>query len=371
MRVLFVVRPDLERFRGGDTTQILATAGGLRDLGVEVELAQRVPDSLRGIDVVHLFHLDRLWENVPHLRAVGAARPVVLSPIWWPKDDYNAHSRRGLQGAISRAVGTRVFDSMRLAVRSFVAFKEAPSRRTLPRPSSWMFLRRSRELLSTAAIVLPNSLAEVRRLQEGFGLTFPYAVIPNGVAPAEPAPTGDGCDDAGEEHFDVLCVARLEPRKNQHLLIDALRDSDLSVGFAGAAGRFDTDYEALLRASATDRMTFLGPVGRDRLPGLYRSARVHVLPSWFETPGLSSLEAASHGCRIVVGDCEPVREYFGHHAVYCDPRSVDSIREAVHRALATRDDELVGLVNERFTWPAAANATLDAYETAMAGRSAR
>lgn len=370
MRALFVVRPDLERFRGGDTTQILATANALGDLGVDVELVETVPESLGGVDVVHLFHLDRLWENVPHLRAIGGRRPVVLSPIWWPKDDYNAHSRRGVQGAIARVVGTRSFDAMRLTVRSLVAFKEAPSLRTLPRPSSWMFLRRVRELLGTAAMVLPNSLAEVRRLEEAFGLDFPYAVIPNGVDPALEAPT----DAASEDHaqgFDVLCVARLEPRKNQHLVIDALRDSELTVGFAGACGRFDTDYETQLRDAATDRMTFLGPVGRERLSALYRSAKVHVLPSWFETPGLSSLEAASHGCRIVVGECEPVREYFGEHAVYCDPGSVESIRQAVRHALDTTDGELAGLVNERYTWAAAGRATLDAYECALRGGSHR
>lgn len=364
MRALFVVRPDLERFRGGDTTQILATARALNDLGVEVEIVDQVPASLAGFDIVHLFHLDRLWENVPHLRAVGGRRPVVLSPIWWPKDEYNAHSRRGVQGAISRAVGTRLFDSMRLAVRSFVAFKDSPSVRTVPRPSAWMFLRRARELLGASAVVLPNSLAEVRRLEEGFGVEFPYVVVPNGVDPAGPQVPDTVAYD-GEEWIDVLCVARLEPRKNQLKLIEALGDTDLTVAFAGASGRYDTDYETMLREAAGERMSFLGPVAREHLPGLYRSARVHVLPSWFETPGLSSLEAASHGCRVVVGNCEPVREYFGEHAVYCDPASVDSIRDAVRRALDTSDDELAAVVNERFTWPAAAKATVDAYEQAM------
>ena len=363
--MLFVVRPDLELHRGGDTTQILSTARELTNLGVRVEVSDQLPASLDDVDLVHLFHLDRLWENVPHLTALAGRRPFVLSPIWWPKDDYNAHSRRGLQGRVARVVGTRRFDALRLVVRSFVAFGSGPSRDTLPRPSAWRFQRRSQELLATAAMVLPNSVAEARRLESHFATTFPYAVLPNGTDPV--GTLADSCGGGGGPGIDVLCVARLEPRKNQHKIIEALRDTDLRVAFAGTSGQFSSDYEAECRGAATARMTFLGPVPRDDLPELYRSARVHVLPSWFETPGLSSLEAASHGCPIVVGECEPVREYFGDLATYCDPGSVDSIRAAILSTVGRpRNDELARHVAERYSWAAAARATLAAYERALA-----
>lgn len=374
MRVLFLVRPDLERVRGGDTTQILSTARELRRLGVTVDIEEQVPDTVEAYDLVHLFHLDRLWENVPHLRAVGGRRPVVLSTIWWPKDDYNAHSRRGVQGAVARAVGTGRFDALRLVTRSFIAFRAAPSWATVPRPSSWRFAHRCREMLTSSAIVLPNSQAEVRQLEEHYGTSFAYAVVPNGIDPVPrraDQPVAPTCAAGAEHSIDVLCVARFEPRKNQHEIIEALRDTDLRVVFAGTAGEFSEDYEAECRAAATSRMTFVGHVDRDRLVELFRSARLHVLPSWFETPGLSSLEAAGHGCRVVVGECEPVREYFGDLATYCDPGSVESIREAVRRALeAPVDGSLERLVRERYTWEAAARATIGAYERALGCKAA-
>jgi len=291
-----------------------------------------------------------------------------LSSIWWPKDDYNAHSRQGIQGRIARTVGTRRFDVLRLVVRSFVAFRAQPSIATIPRPSMWMFHRRCRDVLDAASMVLPNSMAEVRRIEEHFGVGFHYTVVPNGIEEAELEPSDAAPPERGV--IDVLCVARLEPRKNQHKIIEALRDTDLNITFAGSAGEFSADYEQQCREAATERMTFLGAVERQGLARLYRSARVHVLPSWFETPGLSSLEAAGHGCPIVVGDCEPVREYFGDHATYCDPASTESIRNAIHHAIvAPPDRALAPMVARRYTWKAAARCTLDAYEVALSSWS--
>lgn len=362
--MLFVVRPDLEVFRGGDTTQILSTARELVHLGIKVEVSPSVPASVRGFDLVHMFHLDRLWENVPHLKALHGSLPIVLSPIWWPKDDYNAYSRQGIQGRIARTVGTSAFDSLRLVVRSLAAFRARPSIVTMPRPSMWMFQRRCREMLGSASIVLPNSKAEVRMLESCFGVHFHHVVVPNGIDPVQPERSDE--DPADRKRIDVLCAARLEPRKNQHKIIEAMRDTELRITFAGTSGEYSRDYEQQCREAATDRMEFLGAVRHDELATLYRSARVHALPSWFETPGLSSLEAAGHGCQIVVGDCEPVREYFGEHAAYCDPGSLTSIRDAILGAVATAPDEALALmVAERYTWPVAARTTLDAYQQAL------
>jgi hypothetical protein len=79
----------------------------------------------------------------------------------------------------------------------------------------------------------------------------------------------------------------------------------------------------------------------------------HALPSHIETPGLASLEAAMVGCLPVVGECAPVREYFGDTAVYCDPMSVDSIRSAiVEAANPDRPRPDGNALRQRFAWSA-------------------
>ena len=95
MRVLFLTRASLDRYPGGDTTQIESTARELRSLGVIVEVVSELPADLSEWDLIHLFHLDRLWENLPQARAVAGRVPAVLSTIWWPKKQYNEHSLSG------------------------------------------------------------------------------------------------------------------------------------------------------------------------------------------------------------------------------------------------------------------------------------
>ena len=162
-------------------------------------------------------------------------------------------------------------------------------------------------------------------------------------------------------------MGRFEPRKNQHLLIEAVRGSGLRLAFAGASGQFSAAYEQKLRAAAGPEVEFLGFLPRPALRNLYRAARVHALPSWFETPGLASLEAAAHGCPIVVGDVAPVHEYFGDLATYCDPGDVRLDPRRDHHALehAEAAARCRSTSEPTFTWARAAAATLAAYEDTL------
>jgi glycosyltransferase involved in cell wall biosynthesis len=92
---------------------------------------------------------------------------------------------------------------------------------------------------------------------------------------------------------------------------------------------------------------------------------VHVLPSWFETCGLSSLEAASMGCNIVITRKGYAAEYFQDNAFYCDPASPSSIRAAIEQAaIAPLRKEFQQKIFSHFTWQNAAAATYQAYKKA-------
>ena len=92
-----------------------------------------------------------------------------------------------------------------------------------------------------------------------------------------------------------------------------------------------------------------------------------MLPSWRETPGLVSLEAAAVGCPVVTTSVGSTREYFGAEALYCDPWSRASIRKAVASAIRGPGSESLRLrVRRDFTWLRAAEATLRAYRLVLA-----
>jgi len=98
--------------------------------------------------------------------------------------------------------------------------------------------------------------------------------------------------DGGTCRF--LYVGRLDPEKGLDVLLDA---------FAGVPGELvlagDGTEARALRARAPERVRFLGPVSRDRLPELYASADVFVLPSLSEQWGMVLNEAASAGLALV------------------------------------------------------------------------
>jgi glycosyltransferase involved in cell wall biosynthesis len=108
-----------------------------------------------------------------------------------------------------------------------------------------------------------------------------------------------------------------------------------------------------------------------RLRSAYAAARVHVLPSWIETCGLVTMEAALADCNVVVSIAGYELEYFRDMAYYCDPADVDSIRQAVVEAYGNyaRDGEqrrrLKELILQEYSWIRAAEATHQAYRRVL------
>ncbi len=121
-------------------------------------------------------------------------------------------------------------------------------------------------------------------------------------------------------------------------------------------------YEECKRIAASN-IIFCGRVPLNTLISYYKKAKVHVLPSWHETCGLSTLEAAAMGCNVVITEKGFTREYFGDDAFYCDPASPQSIFEAVEQAAQTDfRKELQQKISLHYTWQQAAASTLKAYQ---------
>ena len=113
-------------------------------------------------------------------------------------------------------------------------------------------------------------------------------------------------------------------------------------------------------------MVFLGPISHEDLKDLYKVAKVHVLASWMETPGLSSLEAAAMGCNIVVTRKGDTYDYFEDYAFYCEPDNVESIKKAIDEAYLTAvNPKLKEKIIQNYIWEKTAEETLKAYEIAI------
>ena len=336
MRVLFQSRADLLVLPAGDTVQVLETKRALQALGVDVDHSSELAPDLEGYDLVHLFNLTRVAETAAQCEnTIRRGKPVVVSPIYWNPEEYIMHENPRQQGPLLRYWR-----------------QDNPLRR---------------RVVESAAMLLPNAEAEARLIQRDLGVMVPFRVVPNGADPGfAHADPGEFVSRFGVRDF-VLCCARISPRKNQLALVRAARGLGFPVVFIGPVN--DPFYFEACRKEADSSHHFLGFMPQRQIAGAYAAARVHVLPSWFETPGLASLEAAMAGCNIVSTDRGTAREYFGDLAWYCDPADVESIKAAVVAAYrAPRQPELAALVRERFTWDHAARVTAAAYADVLADK---
>lgn len=362
MKVLMQARVSLFTVPGGDTVQMVETARALQRREVDAHVTVDLDADPRGFDLVHLFNLGRVQESA-HLarRAVDAGVPVVLSPIYWDTSEFERRGHSGARAVICRILPLDAAERLR-GVWRYLADGER-------NPATWQLVvrgwrRLQRYVLSVASCLLPNSAAELELLRREFGpLPCPTVVVPNGVTP-------EFGETAEHGRSGVACVGRIEPRKNQLRLMQALQDTDYNITLVGAPAPNHHGYLRRVLRSGGARVKWLKHMTHAEIRQVLSRTKVHALPSWFETPGLASLEAAAAGCAIVVGDRGSTREYFGDDAHYCDPADSTSIGDAVKRAY---DSPATPGLRERvltsFTWDVAAERTLRAYHVALDGGS--
>ena len=140
--------------------------------------------------------------------------------------------------------------------------------------------------------------------------------------------------------------------------------SPIGVAVLGL-GNVGSEVVRIIEQTAPDLAARIGaPL---ELRTLYELSKVHACVSWYETPGLVSLEAALCGCALVVSEGGCTREYFGDDARYCRADDVSSIRDALYEALESPPSgDLRARISQRYTWEEAAAKTLEAYELATA-----
>lgn len=150
----------------------------------------------------------------------------------------------------------------------------------------------------------------------------------------------------------------------------ALRNLEARLVCAGGGPSTDEEREHLHRIGAEDLVTFLPEVSDAMMAAYFRGAVAYASPSLYEGFGLPILDAFACGCPAVLSSTDVYHEVAGDAAIYFDPRSASSIGSVVARVL---DDEDLrrNLIRRgaarlrRYSWEAAARATLDVYRSVV------
>jgi len=354
MKVAFITRSSLFSSSGGDTLQVLNTAKYLEKLGVTVDIKITHNEiNYDEYDLLHFFNLVRPSDILPHIRK--SKKPFVVTPLLIDYSEFDKQYRKGISGKIFRFFSSDQIEYLKTVARWVRRQQHIGSLAYLVKGqrSSIKFI------LKNAALILPNSEMEFDQLTRSYEIIPPHSTIPNGI---EPGLFKCSCDIEKDKSM-VISVARIEGLKNQINLIQALNNSKYQLYIIGKPAINQKKYYDECRRLAASNIHFINHIRQEELIPYYQKAKVHILPSWFETCGLSSLEAAAMACNIVITNKGYASEYFQNHAFYCDPSSPASIRDAISSAsngpVCTKFQQKI---RSDFTWQNTAELTYEAYK---------
>jgi len=314
MRVLFCNR-DPRLIQGGDTGKIYKYWERLSEVGVICDYIHNVAGGvdLSDWDIFHIFHLGHDFSYKFHLEAMRLGKPTVISPIYFP-DQTNPKDYR----------------------------------------------REMLEYSSAVCYLSEGEKAEVHKLFDN-GIELNEHIVPNGINPIFNT-TGDKYVHPNCPNEDyVLCVGRLDKRKNQHRLAQACMDLDIPLLLIG-----DTNDGIVTKACQGIADKWPGLWWEHAAPAevlveAYRGAKVLACTSTLEMWPNVVAEGGLAGCNLVVSNRSMT--FSDLDGVWsCDP-TIESIKQAVKGAYeADRTGDLIPYFRQ-FTWEKTVDQLRDIYES--------
>ena len=136
------------------------------------------------------------------------------------------------------------------------------------------------------------------------------------------------------------------------------------------AGKMDSFYPEIKKSVFAARnakdIIATGYVSDDDLPGLYKGAKVFVIPSLIEGFGLIGVEAQAAGTAVAASDIPVLNEVLGKGALYFNPNDEHDMAEKIDAILS--NDELAANLSasgqensKKYDWETAAKKTLEIY----------
>jgi glycosyltransferase involved in cell wall biosynthesis len=175
----------------------------------------------------------------------------------------------------------------------------------------------------------------------------------------------------------IVAVASADsPVKGVSVLLRAVAklatDRDVHLTVVGKAADGGPTARLVAELSLGDRVTFTAGISDTDLAELLASAEIAVVPSLYEGFSLPAVEHMASGTPLVASRAGAIPEVTGEAAELVtpgDPEELAATLRRLHDSPSGRD-RLSGLawrrVQERFAWPAVAQATAACYQTAIA-----
>lgn len=363
MKVAFCIRPEYSTLLGGDVVQMLKTKSFLeQNHNVKIDIVTS-PDLITNeFDIIHVFNFSTYKISKRFIQKANELNiPVVSSPIFW---DYSYASTEKLFYLIPgrNYLSEQLVNALKTLSRIVAQCIGKPE------VISPEFRRNAKWMFEHSKFIAPNSSEEADLFLSWIKSNDvdKVRVVYNATEKSEDQVNIES--DVFHKKYNIprdyiLQVGRIEYCKNQLNLLYSLREErDIPIVFVGKIT--DPRYFNKLKQIADKRgnVYFIDAVPHSEVGMFYKYARLHVLMSLRESPGLVNIEALANDCPIVISDKRflPVDTYFQNQPYVADPLDVKEIRTVVLSAYKERKIE--GFDFEKFSWRNVAYQTFGIYE---------
>lgn len=361
--VALCIRPTYLTRYGGDSVQVIKTKEYLENkYDIKCNIITSHKQLTSDYDIVHIFNFATINETTLFIKkALFLHLKIVTSSIYW---DYKYLAVSSFFSLFNYNIPLSEIN-IRLALLCVKVTKQLFDKPTL---LSKKFSNYISWCIKNSDIVSPNSIEEAK-------LLFKFAQLDYKSNEKKISVIYNATDSIGKyaiynikEKYNlpdnyILQVGRIEFIKNQLNLLKALRKhAEIPIVFVGAIG--EQKYYKKLKKLADRRgnVIFINNIPHDEIYSFYNYAKLHVLLSLRESPGLVSLEALQSGCKIIVSDERflPFGTYFTNNAIKCSPLDLNEIERTVLTEYYSEGRKTHS--TNKFTWDQTADQTFSVYK---------
>lgn len=340
MKILFITFPGFHLYEGGIKTQVVALKEEIRKLGWEVKIFCEnfiSKEDFKNYEIIHFFgsgiktyHLFQIIANFN--------KKIILTPVF-----YSQHS------VIINKIAMGLFNFF---YKYFGFYNEH------------LILK---EMVKGANLIICNTFAEKDLIKNMFNLEEERLdVLPNGVKIDFYYASPELCyERLGLKDF-ILYVGHIGyERKNLLRGLEVLKKMEVPTLLVGKIikNKYSDKCLSLIRKTKNFHLIDELPNDSELLKSIYAACDVFLLPSYYETPGLSALEAGLAGAKILITKYGGTKEYFKDYAFYLNPYSKKDIEKKLILTLKKNKDNLLKEhIKNNYTWDKIAKRLIKIYE---------
>ncbi len=160
----------------------------------------------------------------------------------------------------------------------------------------------------------------------------------------------------------ILYISRVEPRKNQELLVQTFLDlklykQDYHLVLIGKNSIKNNTFERLLASLNTEqrkKIHYIEEIDQNDLIYFYRAATTFVFPSKAEGFGIPPIEAAALKIPVLCSNATAMSDFEFFNPFFIDPNDTKSFQEALKKIIIDKNelylDNIQQIIKNRYSW---------------------